>query len=65
MVDGVVAPLAGGDHAAIDLQDQIEFTAMEGDLLLQSRLPRFLERDENCVSILRNISAIDHPRRPL
>ena len=64
MVDGIVAPFAGRDHAAINLQNEIEFTTMEGDLLLHSRRPRFVERDENCVRVLRDISAIDHAHSP-
>src|ERR687897_2086463 len=30
-IDGVIAPLAGSDHAAIEAQDAVEFAAVEGD----------------------------------
>ena len=31
-VDRVIAPLAGGDHAAIEIENAVEFAAVEGDL---------------------------------
>src|SRR5918994_7085835 len=30
-IDGVIAPLAGSDHAAIEAQDAVEFAAVAGD----------------------------------
>ena len=32
-VDGVIAPFAGRDHAAIEIENAIEFAAVEGDLI--------------------------------
>src|SRR3954470_7330497 len=32
-IDRVVAPFAGGDHAAIEIEDAVEFFATEGHLI--------------------------------
>src|SRR6185312_17050514 len=48
MVDGVVAPFAGSDHAAIDAQDLVEFPAVEGDRHFEMAPTGVLERDQYC-----------------
>jgi hypothetical protein len=63
VIDGVVAPLVGGDHAPVKPQDLIQFTPVETNRLIQALAPR-LQRDQYCgsVPIPRTAAVIGHAR---
>ena len=46
MVDGIVAPFVGRDHAAVEPQDLVEFASVEGDGQVHPIPSRLVERDQ-------------------
>ena len=64
MVDGVVAPFVGGDHAAVEPEDLVEFAPVEAHRLVEAFASGLVERDQycGCVPILRPAAVIVMPR---
>jgi hypothetical protein len=66
MVDGVVAPLIGGNHAPIEPENLIEFPSLECHREFLSLPTGLMERDQNrgWLAILRPSAAISHQSFP-
>ncbi|SIT57736.1 hypothetical protein BQ8794_40335 [Mesorhizobium prunaredense] len=66
MVDGVVAPFIGGDHAPVKPQDLVQFTPVEPHRLVEAFTSCLMQRDQycGCVPILRPTAVISHASIP-
>src|SRR5690606_5507651 len=62
MVDRIIAPFAGGHHAAVQAQDRVELAPVERDWNIHALAAHLAQRDEYCrlVPILPSGAAI-HP----